>query len=261
MSKIISVANPKGGVGKTTTAINLAAAFTLSGSRVLLVDIDPSGAASSGVGFSRENIRKGIYDLFNLEQGLDPEDISDAIHQTEFPNLDIIPCNVWSSEEENKLMQAASRLTRLKIIINLIKSNYDFIIIDCPPFLSNLTLAAFVASSSTLIPVQCGYFALTALGRLMKFYRNVRDTVNPYMEIEGIVLTMYEKGTFVGKKTERDAKMVFQELVLNTTIPKNTIIGKAAFFKKPVVFYDDQSSGSVAYKTLADELLKRNSGN
>ncbi|HMW32880.1 MAG TPA: ParA family protein [bacterium] len=257
MPKVICVANPKGGVGKTTTSINLSASLAKFGKRALLIDLDPSGAASVGVGFTRENATFGVYDLYKHPESLDEAIVRKAIYASGTERLDVMPSNVWTSEEENELLKLSAKLTRLRIMINFVRNDYDYFIIDCPPFLSNLTLGAFTASDSTIVPVQCGFFALHALERLMKFYRKVRESINPYLKIEGILITMYEKGTNVSIKTVRDARAVFEDLVFGVIIPKNVKIGDAAFQKKPVVTYDSTSAGAKAYIQLAEVILHR----
>ncbi len=257
MSQVIAIANPKGGVGKTTTAINLAAAFAMKGLRTLLIDLDPSGAASLGTGFTKDNATYGVFDLYKHPDNLTEELVKRAIYSSEIENLQVMTCNVWTSDEENMLLSLSSRLTRLRIMINYIRNDYAYVIIDCPPFLSNLTMGAFTAADSAVVPVQCGFFALNALDRLMKFYKKVKETINPYFKIDGIVLTMYERGTNISIKTEKDAKMVFQELMYDTYIPKNVKIGESAFYKKPVITMDPSSAGAKAYIALGDEILAR----
>lgn len=257
MAKVISIANPKGGVGKTTTAINLGASFAYAGYKTLVIDIDPSGAASIGLGLNKEEIRQGVYDIYKRQDGLDVDFIEDCIHSTSMDNLHIIPCNVWASEQEEELFLMASKLARLRLIRNYLNKKYHYIIIDCPPFVGNLTVGALAASDSIIIPLQCGYLSLKALNRLMKVIRKIQDGMNYGLKIEGILITLYEYGTNVCIKTENEARMVFKEMVFDIKIPKNVKLGEAVFNGKPVVLYDPKSVGTKAYLQLAAEIVER----
>ena len=257
MSKVIAIANPKGGVGKTTTAINLAASFAYSGHKTLVIDIDPSGAAGIGLGLNKEEITQGLYDLFKQNNGLDLSYIESCIHTTEMADLDIIPCNVWSSDEEDHLFELASKLARLRLIRNYLNRIYDYIIIDCPPFVGNLTVGALAAADSIVIPLQCGYLSIKALSRLMKVIRKIQMGMNTGLKIDGILLTLYEHGTNLSVKTETELKMVFNNLVFNVKIPKNVKLGEAIFSGKPVILFDGRSAGAKAYMQLAAEIIEK----
>lgn len=256
MAKIISISNAKGGVGKTTTAINLAASLAVAEKNTLLIDIDPDGAAGTGLGFNRDNIKTGIFDIFSGRSG-----IMDAVHQTQLPHLSLIPCNVWSSDQENRLAEMAKNrfLLKQKIqdFVNQNNIRYDFIIIDTPPALGDLTIGALLASDSVLIPLQCGHFALKAVGRLMRIIREIKKTANPELEVEGILINFYENSTKVSRRALREARLVFQNLIFNTLIPKNSALGFAAFEEKPALMVNISATGARSYLSLGQEIIKR----
>ncbi|RMF56671.1 MAG: ParA family protein [Calditrichaeota bacterium] len=256
MSKIIAIANPKGGVGKTTTTINLAASLAIAEKRVLIIDMDPAGSVSYGVGLAPENIRAGTFEIFSGTVNL-----LETIHPLDYLNIDVIPCNVFSSEQEIRLSEMAKNRIRLKrqlmSFLNTGKISYDYILIDTPPSLNDLTVGALLASDSVLIPLQCGYFALKALQRLMQMIERVRKSVNTELSVEGVLLTFYEKGTRTSMRSVQQAMELFGDLVLRTRIPKNVTLGYAAYEKKPVALVDISASGSRAYLSLAEELLSK----
>ncbi len=257
MAKVISISNAKGGVGKTTTAINLAAGLAIAEKRTLLIDIDPDGAAATGLGFNRDNINSGIYDVFSKKINL-----TDTVHKTCLSYLDLIPCNVWSSDQENRLAEfAKDRFLLKKEIKNSISKNvsyYEYVIIDSPPALGDLTIGALLAADSILIPLQCGHFALKAVGRLMRIIRQIQKTANPELRIEGILINFYEKGTRVSRRAEEEARLAFQDLVFRTVIPKNAALGYAAFEEKPIMLVEILSSGAKSYLALAKEIMQKN---
>ncbi len=261
MAHVIAVANPKGGVGKTTTAINLAASFAHVGKKALIIDTDPSGAAAIGLGIAKETIQQGVFDLYRHNDGLSTDVIRQAIYPTAMPKLEIIPANVWSSEEEEALFSYAAKLARLRLVRNYLNRSYDFIVIDCPPFVSNITVGALAASDAILIPLQCGFLSLKAMSRLMKVIRKIQGGMNKGLQIEGIVLTMYENATNISQRTEDEARQVFQGTVFDIKIPKNVKLGEAIFQGLPAILYDGKSAGSKAYLSLAKEIIKRNSKN
>ncbi len=255
MAKIITISNPKGGVGKTTTSINLAASLAIAEKKVLLIDIDPDGATGTGLGFSRDKIKLGMKEIY---QGTaTPEE---AIHNSNFPNLKIIPCNVWTSEEENLFIDKAKDRDLLKKLVTKITeldNSFDFIIIDSPPSLGDLTIGALMASDSVLIPLQCGHFAFKAVGRLMGVVRQLRLSENPKLKIEGILLTFFERGTRVSAKVIEEAHLVFKGLLFKTIIPKNTALGYAAYEEKPAISVNATSAGSLSHLSLANEILQK----
>lgn len=256
MQKVIATANPKGGVGKTTTIINLSASLAIAGKRVLVIDLDPNGTLSGGMKLDEREIRGGVFDLFLGRE------YSDVIYKTHLPKLDIIPCDINSNEKETRFFALAENRALLKRKLDALsgKENdaYDFIIIDTPPSLSNLSLAALYAADSVLIPLQCGYFSIKVVDRLIMMIHHIRKSINPKLTIEGIVLNFYEKNTRASRRSEEDAKELFESLLFETFIPKNTVINLAAFERIPVVLMDPGSIGAAAYLSLAQEIIEKN---
>ena len=253
MSKIISLTNQKGGVGKTTTCVNLASFVADAGKRVLLLDIDPQGNAGASVGIDAENVKNSMYDVL-----LGEISIKEAIYPSVVKNLDVVPSTVDLAGAEVDLVYMENREKILKNILKEIENNYDFIFIDCPPSLGLLTVNALTASNSIIIPIQCEYFALVGLGQLMNTVRLIKKHLNPEIEIEGVLLTMKDnRSNLVGQVSE-EIKKYFGSKVYNTYIPRNIRLAESPSHGKPILLYDNKSRGAIAYKALADEFLTNN---
>ena len=252
MGKIISVANQKGGVGKTTTAINLAACLALSGKKVLLVDIDPQGNASNGIGAKLEENQKGIYELLAYEASLEQ-----VIYSTDIETLKVIPSNVDLAGAEIELVNRDQREKVLSRVLNGVNAEYEFIVLDCPPSLGLLTLNALVASQSVLIPMQCEYYALQGLSHLLQTLKRVKKSINPDLKVEGILLTMYDSRTLLTGQVEDQVKKYFGEFLMKTVIPRNIRLSEAPSHGKPIVLYASRSKGSDSYIELAQEIIQR----
>jgi chromosome partitioning protein len=254
LGKVIAIANQKGGVGKTTTAVNLAAALGEAQKKVLLIDIDPQGNATSGFGINKRNVGKSSYDL--LVSQIKVEQI---IIRTQFKNVDIIPSNISLAGAEIELVESEGRELKLKQGIVSIRYNYDFILIDCPPSLGIITLNALVAADTLLVPAQCEYYALEGLSQLMATVRTVKRLYNPSIEMEGVLLTMYDGRLNLTLQVVDEVKKFFPRKVYKTAIPRNIRIAEAPSFGQPIMYYDRASKGSEAYKGLAEEVIEQNS--
>lgn len=253
MSKIIAVANQKGGVGKTTTCVNLSSYLALMGKSVLIVDIDPQGNASSGLGVEKRKLKYSVYSV--LVGDIEPKD---ATLKTSVPNLDIIPSNIDLAGAEVELVSLEGREKVLKTVLAPCRNNYDYILIDCPPSLGLLTVNALTASDSILIPIQGEFFALEGLSQLMNTIKLAKKHLNPQLEVEGVVLTMYDsRSNLVNSVTEEILKY-FGKKVFSTRIPRNVRLGEAPSYGLPIMQFDPKSTGSLAYKSLAEEVLTRN---
>jgi len=252
MGKIIAIANQKGGVGKTTTAINLSACFGVLEYKTLIVDADPQANATSGVGLDPKSTRN-IYDC--LINGVHPEEL---IIKTESPNLDILPSHIDLVGAELEMINMPNREFMLKIALDKIKDQYDFIVIDCSPSLGLITVNALSAADSVMIPVQCEYFALEGLGKLLNTIKIIQGRLNQNLEIEGIVLTMYDTRLRLANQVVDEVKTHFQELVFDTVIHRNTKLGEAPSFGETIVMHDAASKGSINYLNFAREVLQKN---
>ena len=252
MGKIISVANQKGGVGKTTTTVNLSTILAKKGKKVLLIDTDPQGNATSGLGLTKE-LELSVYDILVGDTTFD-----ETIENTAIKNLKICPSNISLAGAEVQLVSMMSREQRLKVKLDEVKDQYDYILIDCPPSLGLVTLNAFTASDTVLIPVQCEYFALEGLGQLLNTVNLVKKHLNKSLEIEGALLTMYDARTNLSNQVVKEVKKYFEGKVYKTVIPRNVRLSEAPSYGMPISLYDPRSKGAKAYEKLAKEFLKNN---
>ena len=253
MGKIIAICNQKGGTGKTTTAINISAALAGAGKKILLVDMDPQGNATSGVGINKSDISLSIYDVL-----VHKNRIFESILPTEFKNLDLVPCNIQLTGAEIELVGALSRETRLKKALEEARNQYDFIFIDSPPSLGLLTLNALVAADALIIPIQCEFYALEGVSQLINTIGLVREGLNSSLEIEGVVMTMADFRTNLTNEVIQEIKDYFKEKVYAAIIPRNVRVSEAPSYGKPINYYDQHSAGAVKYKELAQEFLQKN---
>jgi chromosome partitioning protein len=253
MSKTIAIANQKGGVGKTTTAINLSASLASTGKRILLIDIDPQGNATNGFGFEQNKLEKTTYEVL-----IGKEEIEDAILQTEIPNLSLLPSNINLVGAEIELVNFVGREKILKQRIAPIKNQYDFIIIDCPPSLGLLTVNALTCADSVLIPVQCEYYALEGLSKLLNTIHMVRKALNPELGIEGVLLTMFDSRLRLSNQVAAEIWKLFGDKAFKTVINRNVRLSEAPSHGKPIILYDPSSVGCKNYLDLAKEILKNN---
>ena len=254
MPRIIAVVNQKGGVGKTTTTINLAAALTLKGKKVLLIDMDPQGNAATGLGIPRASREITIYDVL-----VDGAALSDATLETSVPGLKLIPSHVDLAGAELEIGDRAGRTTILRDAINEVSSQYGYVLIDCPPSLNLLTVNALSASRSVLVPLQCEFFALEGLSQLLQTIEMAKARINPDLVIDGVMLTMYDPRNRLSAQVAADVRKHLGRAVFQTIIPRNVRIAEAPSFGKPVLMYDPHCTGSKAYKALATEMLSRHS--
>jgi len=253
MGRIYTLVNQKGGVGKTTTAINLGAYLAYYGQRVLLIDLDPQANATSGVGFDPRNIKMSIYECIIGEA--EPKDV---VLTTQTPNLSLIPGHVDLIGAEIEMVNLPNREQMMKAQLTKIKADYDFIIIDCSPSLGLVTLNSLTASDSVIIPVQCEYFALEGLGKLLNTVKIVQTRLNPDLEMEGILLTMYDSRLRLSNQVVEEVKTHFQHIVFDTIIHRNTKLGEAPSFGESVIMYDADSKGATNYLNFAREILQKN---
>ena len=253
MGKVIALANQKGGVGKTTTAINLAASLAVLEYKVLIIDADPQANATSGVGFDVRNVKTSIYECIVDE--LDPRKI---ILNTEIPGLDLIPSHIDLVGAEIEMLNLPNREKVLRHVIEKIKGDYDFILIDCSPSLGLITVNSLTAADSVIIPVQCEYFALEGLGKLLNTIKIIQTKLHPELEIEGFLLTMYDSRLNLSNQVMEEVKKHFQEMVFESVIHRNIKLSEAPSYGQPAILYDATSKGSASYMNLARELLQNN---
>jgi chromosome partitioning protein len=253
VGKIIAIANQKGGVGKTTTAVNLAASLAMAGFRTLLVDIDAQANATSGLGIDPKSLTKTIYEA--LVNSMKP---ADAVIETKVPNLSLLPSHINLVGAEIELVDVSDRERVMKRALQPLKANYDYILIDCPPSLSLLTLNALAAADSVLIPVQCEYYALEGLGQLLNTINIVKKHLNPDLDIEGVLLTMYDSRLRLSNQVVSEVQRYFDTKVFKTVIARNVRLSEAPSFGQPVVVYDPWSTGAKNYLDLSKEVIARN---
>ena len=252
MGKVISVANQKGGVGKTTTTINLSTILAKKGKKVMLIDADPQGNATSGVG-AEKDVDLSFYDILTNDT-----EIIDTLQKTVIKNLEVCPSNINLAGAEVELVSMMSREQRLKEKLDIIKERYDYVLIDCPPSLGLITLNAFTASDSVLIPVQCEYYALEGLGQLLNTINLVKKHLNKNIQIEGALLTMYDIRTNLSNQVVKEVKKYFEDKVYKTVIPRNVRLSEAPSYGLPITEYDPRSKGAKSYEKFAKEFLKIN---
>jgi len=251
MARIISIVNQKGGVGKTTTAVNLSACLALAERKILLLDFDPQANATSGIGIDRAIIRNTIYDGLLMDVSL-----QEIIRGTGIDNLDMIPSSPDLYGAEVELVNLPNRNTQLKEKLALLEDCYDFIIIDCPPSLGLLTINAFAATHSIIIPLQCEYYALEGMAQLLSTVESIKNAINRTLSIEGILLTMFDGRTLLSRQIHAEVKRYFSEYLLNTIIPRNIRLSEAPSYGQPIIFYANHSKGAHAYLDLAREIIQ-----
>ena len=251
MSRIIAVANQKGGVGKTTTSVNLAACLAKLGKKVLLVDIDPQGNSTGGLGIDKRRCEKTVYDCL-----INEEPMANVLIPTQYENLDVCPSNLDLSGAEIELISVMGRENRLKESLKSVRDVYDYILIDTPPSLGLITINTLTAADSVLIPIQCEFYALEGVSQLVETIKRIKKALNPSLFIQGIVMTMYDARTNLAVQVVDEVKRFFPDKVYKTIIPRNVRISEAPGFGRPVIYYDAASKGAEAYMELADEVIE-----
>ncbi len=252
MGRVIAIANQKGGVGKTTTAVNLSASLAAGGAKVLLIDTDPQGNSTSGLGFNKNEEKKCIYNVL-----IDDLPVTEVIRESKWPGLFVVPATIQLAGAEIELVDMDAREGRMKKALEPIRSEYDFIITDCPPSLGLLTLNALTAADGILIPIQCEYYALEGLGQLMNTIALVRKHLNKNLRIEGVLLTMYDSRTNLSEQVAAEVRNYFKQYVFNTVIPRNVRLSEAPSYGKHILEYDPRSRGAELHLDLAREVLAR----
>ena len=252
MGRVIAVANQKGGVGKTTTAINLSACLAEKGQKVLAIDMDPQGNMTSGLGIDKDEVEKNIYDLMIGQVG-----VEEVLQKEAIENLDIIPTSIDLSAAEIELIGVDDKEFIIRNAIAPIKDNYDYIIIDCPPSLSMLTINAMTTADSVLVPIQCEYYALEGLSQLIHTVELVKERLNPILKIEGVVFTMYDARTNLSLQVVENVKENLNQNIYKTIIPRNVRLAEAPSYGQPITLYDPRSSGAESYRLLAEEVINR----
>ncbi|MBQ7759707.1 MAG: ParA family protein [Phascolarctobacterium sp.] len=250
MVKVIAIANQKGGVGKTTTAVNLAACLAKEGRKVLLIDSDPQGNATSGLGFDKRDVKKCIYDAL-----INDVPMAETLKHTAYENLDVIPATIQLAGAEIELVSLMNREGRLKNALERVKHDYDYVIIDCPPSLGLLTVNALTAASSVMIPVQCEFYALEGITMLMNTIQLVQRNLNPALKLEGVVMTMFDSRTNLAQDVVEEVKKYFKTKMYKTIIPRNVRLSEAPSHGMPVIDYDGKSKGAQVYMELAQEVI------
>ena len=253
MGKTVSIFNQKGGVGKTTTCVNFAAALGLKGKKTLLVDLDPQGNTTSGVGIDKTEIEQSTYDIL-----INDVSAKDILIKTDFKNLSVLPANMNLAGAELELVDMQHRESKIKNAVAPIKADFDFIFLDCPPSLGLITLNALCAADTVLVPIQCEYYALEGLSQLMSTIRQVKRLYNPHIDMEGVLLTMYDGRLNLTQQVVGELKRFFPKKVYATAIPRNVKLSEAPSYGLPIYYYDKNSKGAMAYDALADEFLKQN---
>ncbi len=248
--KVIAIANQKGGVGKTTTAVNLSACLAKRGKRVLLIDCDPQGNSTSGIGVDKRRCEKTVYDVI-----INDTEMKDAVVKTEYENLDVCPSNISLSGAEIELVSEMGRESKLKNAVRSLGESYDIVLIDAPPSLGLITINVLTAANSVIVPIQCEYYALEGVSQLVATIKKVKQVLNPELDIEGILMTMFDSRTNLSMQVVEEVKKFFPNKVYKTLVPRNVRLSEAPSFGKPIIYYDASSKGAESYLDLADEIL------